>query len=162
MTVPERLRWAVDRLDVRPGDRVLEVGCGGGVAAELIAARLETGTITAIDRSATQIDRARKRVTSPRAAFHVAALEDYVTDERYDKILAVNVNLFWVRSPARELDRIRELLAPGGALSICYEPPGRTEEIAGKVTGALTENGYTATALVEGPFLCVRARPSTP
>jgi hypothetical protein len=41
--------------------------------------------------------------------------------ERYDTIFAVNVNLFWVRSCAAELDLVKRLLKPGGALYLFYE-----------------------------------------
>jgi ubiquinone/menaquinone biosynthesis C-methylase UbiE len=59
--VPERLEWAVSRLALQPDHHVLELGCGHGVAAGLVCDRLRSGHVTAVDRSAAMIDRARRR-----------------------------------------------------------------------------------------------------
>jgi protein-L-isoaspartate O-methyltransferase len=59
--VPERVRWAVEALAVQPGDRVLEIGCGSGVAAAMVCGRLVERRMLAIDRSSIQIERARRR-----------------------------------------------------------------------------------------------------
>jgi cyclopropane fatty-acyl-phospholipid synthase-like methyltransferase len=54
-----RLAAIVDALPVRPDSRVLEIGCGPGAAARAVAARLTTGHILAVDRSATAVAQAR-------------------------------------------------------------------------------------------------------
>src|SRR5215212_9299002 len=76
----ERFVWAVDTLEVRPADRLLEVGCGHGVAVSLVCERLTTGTITAIDRSPKMIEMATRRnrehVDAGRAVLEAIALED--------------------------------------------------------------------------------------
>ncbi|MFE5888597.1 class I SAM-dependent methyltransferase [Streptomyces sp. NPDC002285] len=168
--VPERLTWAVENLDLTPGDRVLEIGCGRGVAAALICERLTSGTVTAIDRSATAVEAARRRneeyVAAGRAVFHTASLEESAfPDASFDRILAVNVNLFWVRAPDRELAALRRWLAPGGALCLCWEPPDtrRAEEIAGKVAAAVAAQGFVTEVRVGvtgtgSRLVCVRAR----
>src|SRR5919199_6709804 len=101
----ERFFWAVDTLAVRPADRVLEVGCGHGVAVSLVCERLTTGTITAIDRSPKMIAMATRRnrghVDSGRAVLEAVALEDAdLGDRLFDKVFAFNVAPFWLRPEA--------------------------------------------------------------
>ncbi|MFC6019466.1 class I SAM-dependent methyltransferase [Plantactinospora solaniradicis] len=165
--IPERLRWAVQTMDVAPGDHLLEIGCGTGVAISLVCDRLVDGTITAIDRSASAIRQAEQRnlryVSTGRAVIRLGTLEDSDLDgERFDKIFAVNVNLFWVRSPARELAIVKRLLKPTGRLYLCYEPPGadRAAELAQRLPVVLAEHGFdsntvTSTTTRSGSLLCV-------
>jgi ubiquinone/menaquinone biosynthesis C-methylase UbiE len=123
----DRLRRIVDGLDIRPGDRVLEIGCGHGVAATFVCERLEHGRLTAIDRSPQMIEAARRRnaayVEAGTAEFLVATLEELdLGDRRFDTIFAVRVGLFH-REPARAAGLVRPYLAPGGRLVTAFDTP---------------------------------------
>jgi ubiquinone/menaquinone biosynthesis C-methylase UbiE len=125
----ERLRAVVEQLQIGPNDRVLEVGCGHGVAATLVCERLEGGHLTAIDRSAKMIEAARRRnaayIEAGKAEFLVAALEDLdLGDRRFDKIFAVRVGLFH-REPERARRMAERWLAPGGTLLAAFDEPPR-------------------------------------
>src|ERR687893_1166397 len=125
--VSERLRSVVDKLDIRPDERVLEIGCGHGVAATLVCERLEEGHLTAIDRSAKMIQAATRRnaayVEAGRAEFLVASLEDLDLGDRcFDKIFAVRVGLFH-RDPGQTRGIVERWLAPGGEVFTFFDLP---------------------------------------
>lgn len=58
--ISPRLLAIVESLELQSGLRVLEVGCGPGVAAREVASRIGEGHILAIDRSEKSIALARK------------------------------------------------------------------------------------------------------
>jgi len=131
--VSERLRSVVERLDVRPDDRVLEIGCGHGVAATLVCERLEGGYLTAVDSSAKMIQAAARRnaahVEAGRAEFLVANLENLdLGDRRFDKIFAVRVGVFH-REPERARGIVERWLAPGGAVFVFFDPPPGASQV---------------------------------
>ncbi len=126
MSSAGRLRWVVETLEPRPTDDVLELGGGNGAAAALVLDRLTTGTLAGIDRSPVQTERAQRRnaasVAAGRARFLTCALEeaDFVPAS-FDIVFAASVNHFWTRRAGPELQRLVQLLRPGGRLWLFYE-----------------------------------------
>ena len=125
--IPDRVRWAVEHLDLRPDARVLEFGGGPGAAAELVCDRLATGRLLEIDRSRTAVARIRDRcgvhMAAGRLEVRQGALADLdVPDASIDIAFGVNVNLFWTTSAAVELARLHRALVSGGQLLIAYGP----------------------------------------
>lgn len=145
--VSDRFEWAVGLLDVKPADQVLEIGCGHGIVTTLVCDRLTDGHITGIDRSATMIRMAEKRnsrcIAAGKARFYVMDLKTADLGAQYDKILALNVNLFW-QQPDEGLGAVRRLLAAGGSLYLFFQPPtsDKATAIAQKLTGALRDNDF--------------------
>jgi ubiquinone/menaquinone biosynthesis C-methylase UbiE len=166
----ERHAWVTEALAVAPADRILEVGCGHGVTASLVCERLDSGHITAIDRSTKMIDMAAKRnrghVAAGRADFRAVSLEQAdLGDERFDKVFAVHVAFFW-RKPAEALPIVRSVLAPGGALYLFNQTPGWTPTTArafgDRLSGVLREHDFSAEDVAVGPasVVCVKAQPA--
>ncbi|GGM56245.1 class I SAM-dependent methyltransferase [Dactylosporangium sucinum] len=121
--------WAVRLVAPGPADRILEIGCGSGLATARIADALTTGRVTAIDRSATAVARASSRnadaIAAGRAHVVQATLAEFTAAEGFAKVLAVNVNLFWTGPSAGELASLSRLLAPSGTAWLCYDTPSR-------------------------------------
>ena len=151
-----RLEWAVDTLAVAPDDRLLEVGCGHGVAVSLVCERLTGGQIVAIDRSPKMIEAARKRntehVASERAVLETATLAGArLEGQRFDKLFAVHVAAFW-RQPREALGRAAELLVPGGGLYLNQSPGwsnvGSAEAFGRRLAGVLSDHGFAVDDVV--------------
>ncbi|MCF6522948.1 cyclopropane-fatty-acyl-phospholipid synthase family protein [Streptomyces sp. JJ36] len=170
--VAERHRWAVETMDVRPDDRVLEIGCGHGVAAGLVAERLTGGgRITALDRSAKMAEAARARnrphLAAGRADIRELSLADAVFPEgSFDKVFAAHVGTLWL-GPYAEAGMVLPWLAPGGALYLFGQPldTRQLQDVAHTIASGVEQSGFTVRAVEVGqtaprPTLCVVAVPA--
>jgi len=149
----ERLVWAVDMLDIGPRERVLEIGCGHGVAASLVCAKLDGGHLVAVDRSPKMIAAATKRnaehVAAGVASFQAAPLhEARLGDAQFDTIFGVHVGVFVRGQPGRELEMIRAHLAPGGRLFLVYQPlvAAQAARTVATLSALLAEHNYAVVA----------------
>jgi trans-aconitate methyltransferase len=161
-TIPARIRWSVDLMDVQPGDHVLEIGCGPGLSAELICSRLESGKLFAIDRSESGVDRTKRRcarfLESGRLTVRQIDLATLrVPVKRLHKVYAFNVNLFWVRDCADEVALLHERVLPGGAVYLFFEVPSPEQlpDIVEKASSALVGAGFRVSVVQRKNPSCV-------
>ena len=127
-----RLQAIVDALPIRPGMRVLEIGCGPGAAAREIARRIDGGFVLAIDRSAKAIEAAvrgsRDEIAGGRLAFRQSSAEAFALDEgeeAFDLAFAVRVGAFDGRHPragAQAKQRLKLVLKSGAPFYIDGNP----------------------------------------
>src|SRR5690606_20984876 len=106
---------------------LLEIGCGTGEAADLIATIEPKCTVTAIDRSAKMAAAAKRRnaahIREGRVSILNCSLNDNAFERNvFDKIFVYNINVFWM-DPADELREIARLLKPGGKFFLFHRPP---------------------------------------
>lgn len=161
----------MDRLPPTVRGPVLEIGCGAGQAAALLLARYPEAAVRAIDRSATQIARARTRLApglaTGRLRLACLALEEAPTrlaDAPFAVALAIDVNAFWT-TPDGALRAAGALLAPGGRLVLVYEPPtvARVATLQDALVASLEAHGFTDVLACRAtrepsPLLCVHGR----
>jgi cyclopropane fatty-acyl-phospholipid synthase-like methyltransferase len=123
-----RLRAIADALPLRPGMRVLEIGCGPGAAAKAVLDRLGEGHLLGVDRSERAIAQAgaalSREIAAGRLSLRHAAIENFELAEGeppYDLAFAIRVGALDGRHPEvgdRAMLRIAAALAPGGRLFI--------------------------------------------
>lgn len=149
----KRNAWAVSLLDVRPDDRVLEIGFGPGLAILEFGRIATDGYICGIDHSEVMLRQAARRnadaIRRGVVDLRLASVEAMPAfDAPFDKILAVNAIMFWTE-PDTRLEELRHLLRPGGLIAVAHQPrgPGAMEVASAakgrKIAAALTRAGFS-------------------
>jgi ubiquinone/menaquinone biosynthesis C-methylase UbiE len=114
--------WVIGLLDVRPTDRVLEVGYGPGLGVERSSALAREGHVAGIDVSRVMWRQARRRnrraIREGRVDLRVGDASALpFPDRSFHRALSVNSLRFWP-SAEKGLSEILRTLRPGGRLAL--------------------------------------------
>jgi SAM-dependent methyltransferase len=148
-----RNAWVVSVLEVRPDDRVLEIGFGPGLAILELSRLAHEGYVCGIDHSELMLRQARRRsadgIRRGVVDLRLGSVDaPPAFDAPFDKILAVNAFMFWNEAGAR-LEALRGLLRPGGLIAVAHQPrgPGASDETAAgqgqELAAALVRAGFS-------------------
>jgi len=112
-------RKLVEQLGVTPRSAVLDVGCGTGRLAELVAEIVGSeGRVIGIDPLPLRIDLARQK-SRPNLSFEVAGAGDLsIFPEGTFDFAYLNAVLHWIEDKAKALREVHRVLKPGGRLAI--------------------------------------------
>jgi SAM-dependent methyltransferase len=127
-TISKRLLQIVNTLPLHEGMRVLEIGCGTGIAAREITARFTNIYVLGVDRSAKAIRQSVKNctaaITAGKAGFRQVAIENFGNIEEegtFNLAFAIRVGALDGRHPEAALPALKNIakaLYPGGKLFI--------------------------------------------
>lgn len=111
-------------LDLRNGEKALEIGYGTGFLIQSLADKGDACEIHGIDSSAAMADLARKKNREHIRAGRVCLRHGNFDGEPYapgsfDCVFTVNTIYFW-KTPEQTLEKIHGMLKPGGRLVIGF------------------------------------------
>ena len=123
----------IARLDLKPGDHLLDLGCGGGTISEYISD--QTGAqVTGLDYAAPSIDLANERTADKRSrlTFVIGDLNALDLPARsFDAVISLDT-LYWVVDLNDTLSKIAQAIKPGGRMAIFIDhgiKPGEPPEM---------------------------------
>jgi ubiquinone/menaquinone biosynthesis C-methylase UbiE len=114
--------WVVGLLDIRPDDRVLEIGFGPGVGIALLAKQVRV--VTGVEPSNAMMRQARRRndaaIRQGLVELHQASADRLpLADASFDKVFAINSMQVWP-DPTAGLREVSRVLKPRGRLALAF------------------------------------------
>lgn len=125
--------FAVERLDIQPTDKVLDIGFGGGVTIEEMLKTIDTGKIYGVDFSQVMVEQAKHKfkpeIESDKVSIEFGDVKQLpFTECTFNKICTVNTIYFW-DEPLANLKEIKRVLKSDGKLVIGIRSADKMKEL---------------------------------
>ncbi len=131
----------VDVLAPKPGERILDLGCGTGYLTSMIAA--SGAEVVGIDNSLDMIKKARAQY--PQLEFKVQSATEFHFDEHFNAIFS-NAVLHWVTQKEQAIDCMYRNLKKSGRIVLEMGGKHNVEKIISALQATLVKYGFAENA----------------
>jgi ubiquinone/menaquinone biosynthesis C-methylase UbiE len=106
-------------MQIKPTDRILDLGCGTGWASRRLARIAAAGEVTGIDVADEMLRRAEQASQGIRNVRYLWGSAENIpaADNSFDKVLSVE-SFYYYADQGKALDELRRVMAPGSRLFI--------------------------------------------
>jgi len=148
--IADAIEHAVDRLDPRPGERILDVATGTGWTARRIAAR--GALVTGVDIGEEVVATARELSPDGAIDFRVADAEALPFPDGHFDAVASTFGVMFCARPERAASELARVLKPTGRLALAtWSPTGSVREMF-ELIRSYQRTAPTAGAPAPSPF----------
>ncbi|NKY38746.1 methyltransferase domain-containing protein [Cellulomonas septica] len=109
-------RRVVELLDVRPGQRAVDVGCGPGVVTEVLVETLGADAVSAVDPTEPFVAAVRERL--PGVDVRLGGAEDLPFDDDAFDVAVASLVVTFMADPVAGLNEMRRVTRPGGRVAV--------------------------------------------
>lgn len=127
----------LELLDIKPGEQILDLGCGTGHLANEI--KKHGAGVTAIDASPEMIEKAEKEF--PDVDFKVADGANFHFNKAFDAVFS-NAALHWMHKADGVIKCVYDSLKPGGRFVAEMGGKGNMKHMIAATQQVLTKHGY--------------------
>lgn len=117
--------WMIDIAEIQENDKVLDIGCGGGMTLKRISKKVTGGHLTGLDYSATSVEMTKELNKEDYNSGKLDVIEASVDnmpfeDDTFDKIVSVESLYFW-KDLEKSISEIKRVMKKGGHACICID-----------------------------------------
>ncbi len=147
----------LSRAAYQPGERVVDIGCGGGATSLAIANRVgPAGSVLGIDISPDLTSKATQRAIAAQvenARFVCADAATYQPSEPFDRLFSRFGSMFF-EQPGKAFANLHAMLKPGGRIDLAVWGPPRDNLWMMEMMGVLRQQIEVPAAIprAPGPF----------
>jgi trans-aconitate methyltransferase len=135
----EKAKGVVELLAAKPGERILDLGCGTGTLAAEIAAR--GAHVVGVDRSFEMIDAARRKF--PAIQFEVCDARSLPFSAEFDGVFS-NAALHWIPEAESVVEGVSRSLKLGGRFIAEFGGKGNVRIVVAALENALAQLGISS------------------